>query len=224
MKSHPNAFPLGTGVGLHLQQVYIVNHDTVANSIPRRMLAEVQIQTREFLAPSELLQALPLPSPACVLIDFIQPEMTGLQLMQTLRRADVFQPCVFTSTRVDPDLIASAMNRGAFGFVKKPYHQMDFLEVVQNALRRDFSVHKLIEVALAYRTRRDTLSSRERQILDLLEQGHPASKVGAHLRISPRTVENHRAQILQKLNLANTTQLIRQVAVLDTLRASGTLD
>ena len=78
--------------------------------------------------------------------------------------------------------------------------------------------------ALGVTTSTDTLSSRERQILDMLEQGHPASKVGAHLRISPRTVENHRAQILQKLNLGNTTQLIRQVAVLDSLRASGILD
>ena len=224
MNTPSNTYPLGTGVGLHLQQVYIVNHDTVANSIPRRMLAEVQIQSREFLAPSELLQALPLPSPACFLIDFIQPEMNGLQLMQMLRRANSFQPCVFTSTRIEPDLIVSAMNRGAFGFVKKPYQQIDFLEVVQNALRRDFSVHNLIEVALDYRTRRDSLSSRERQILDLLEQGYPASRVGAHLRISPRTVENHRAQILQKLNLGNTTQMIRNVAMLDVLRASGVLD
>jgi FixJ family two-component response regulator len=224
MKNPSNTLPLGIGRGLHLQQVYIVNHDTVANSIPRRMLAEVQIQTREFLAPSELLRALPLPSPACFLIDFVQPEMNGLQLMQILRRANAFQPCVFTSTRIEPALIVNAMNRGAFGFVKKPYLQIEFLEVVQNALRRDFSSHALIEGALAYRNRRDTLSSRERQILDMLEQGHPASKVGAHLRISPRTVENHRAQILQKLNLGNTTQLIRQVAVLDSLRASGILD
>lgn len=224
MKIYPNTPSGNLRVGLHLQQVYIVNHDTVANSIPRRMLDDVMIQSREFLAPSELLQALPLPSPACFLIDFIQPEMTGLQLMQMLRRANAFQPCVFTSTRIEPELIVSAMNRGAFGFVKKPFNQIEFLEVVQNALRRDFSVHALIENALAYRTRRDTLSSRERQILDMLEQGYPASKVGAHLRISPRTVENHRAQILQKLNLGNTTQLIRQVAVLDALRASGLLD
>jgi DNA-binding NarL/FixJ family response regulator len=101
---------------------------------------------------------------------------------------------------------------------------MEFLEVIQNALRRDFSIHKLIQIALEYRNRRDKLSSRERQILDLLEQGHPASKVGNHLRISPRTVENHRAQILQKLNLGSMTQLIRQVAVLDTLRAGGIVD
>lgn len=224
MNNHLPSLPLGMGRGLHLQQVYIVNHDTVANSIPRRMLAEVQIQTQEFLAPSELLQALPLPSPACFLIDFVQPEMNGLQLMQILRRANAFQPCVFTSARIEPTLIVSAMNRGAFGFVKKPFNQIEFLEVVQNALRRDSSVHALIETALAYRTRRETLSRRERQILALLEQGQPASKVGAHLRISPRTVENHRMNILQKLNLGNTTQLIRQVAVLDVLRAGGILD
>jgi DNA-binding NarL/FixJ family response regulator len=72
--------------------------------------------------------------------------------------------------------------------------------------------------------RRDELSSRERQILDFLEQGHAASKIGTHLRISPRTVENHRAHILQKLKLSSATQLIRQVAVLDVLRASGVLD
>mgnify|MGYP002776449682 CR=1 FL=1 len=68
------------------------------------------------------------------------------------------------------------------------------------------------------------LSSPRSMILDLLEQGYPASRVGAHLRISPRTVENHRAQILQKLNLGNTTQMIRNVAMLDVLRASGVLD
>lgn len=207
-----------------LQQVYLVNRDPVANSITRRMLADVEIQTREFLTPGDLLQALPLPSPACFLIDFLLPEMNGMQLMQLLRRADVYQPCVFTSTRVEPDLIVAAMNRGAFGFVKKPFQQMELLDVVQRALTRDHAMHALVAGVLTYRERRAALSARERQILEFLELGHSAAEVGAALRISPRTVENHRAQILQKLDLPNTSQLIRRVATLNVLRASGVMD
>ena len=214
----------GLGGSTHLQQVYIVNRDTVANSVPRRMLADVEIQSREFLTPSDLLQALPLPSPACFLIDLILPQVDGLQLMQMLRRADAHQPCIFTSIRIDPELVISAMNRGAFGFVKKPFQQMEVLEVVQRALNRDHSVHKLMTQAKTYRDRRDTLSSRERHILEFLERGLSASEVGNHLRISHRTVENHRAQILRKLDLASSTQLIRQVTLLDALRVSGLLD
>jgi FixJ family two-component response regulator len=210
--------------GTRLQQVYIVNRDPVSNSITRRMLADVEIQSREFLVPGELLQALPLASPACFLIDFILPEMNGLQLMRMLRRADAHQPCVITSTRIDPEQVVSAMNQGAFGFLKKPFQQIELLDMVQRALNRDHAVHKYIDLALSYRNRRNTLSSRERHILEFLERGQPASEVGNLLRISHRTVENHRAQILRKLELVNSNQLTRLVALLDVLRASGLLE
>lgn len=214
----------GPAGSTRLQQVFIVNRDTVANSITRRMLADVEIQSREFLTPSDVLHALPLPSPSCFLIDFLLPEMNGLQLMQLLRRADAHQPCVFTSTRFDPDLVVLAMNRGALGFVKKPFQQIELLEVVQRALNRDHAVHNFIAAAMSYRDKRAALSPRERQILELLELGQPASDVGQFLRISPRTVENHRAQILQKLDVPNSIQLMRRVTMLNVLRASGLLD
>ena len=205
------------------KQVFIVSRDPVAGLITHRMLAEAELQTRQFQTPRDLLQALPLPSPGCYLIDFILPDMTGLQLMRILREADSYLPCIFTSTRADPDLIASAMTSGAFGFMKKPYQQIELLEMVQRALSRNQAMCGMISTVLRYRELRLALSSRELQVVENLELGYSAIDVGKTLNISPRTVENQRVQILKKLELRNSTELIKQAAILNTLRACGVL-
>jgi two-component system response regulator DctR len=205
-------------------KVYTVNPDPVSGSVTARILASVQIPCHNFLSPFDLLNELPLPSSACFIFDFALPEMNGLQLMDRLRRMDCLHPVIFAAARTDPDLIVTAMNRGAFGFLKRPFNSMEIVDMVQRALILDRALLPYVRSALDYRKRRHSLSKREQTILGLLELGKSAREVGGELNLSVRTVENHRARIFQKLNIRQAAQLIERVTCLNLLRANGTLD
>lgn len=205
-------------------KVYTVNPDPVSSSVAVSTLSTVQIPCHNFLSPLDLLNELPLPSSACFIFDFVLPEMNGLQLMDRLRRSDCFHPVIFAAARSDPELIVTAMNRGAFGFLKRPFNSMDLVDMVQRALIMDRSLLPYIRTALDYRKRRQTLSRRELTIIGLLERGKSAREVADELNLSVRTVENHRARIFQKLNIRQGAQLIERVTSLNLLRANGTLD
>lgn len=210
--------------GYSSPRVYTVNPDLVSSSVTARILASVQIPCHNFLSPMDLLNELPLPSSACFIFDFALPEMNGLQLMERLRRSDCFHPVIFAAARSDPELIITAMNRGAYGFLKRPLNNLEIIDMVQRALILDRSLSPYIRSALDYRKRRLSLSKRELIILGLLELGKSAREVGGELNLSVRTVENHRARIYQKLNIRLGVQLAERVTSLNLLRANGTLD
>ncbi|MGM0594064.1 MAG: response regulator transcription factor [Pseudomonadota bacterium] len=205
-------------------QVYTVNPDPVGSSVTARSLASAQIRCQNFTSPAELLKALPLASAACLMFDFVLPEMSGLQLLERLRRRGCFHPVVFTSTRIDPEVVVTAMNRGAFGFIKRPFNSVEIVDTVQRALILDQSLSPYIRSALDYRQRRERLSKREHTVLALLELGRTAREIGGELNLSVRTVENHRARIFQKLNIRQSAQLMQRVTSLNLLRAQGTID
>lgn len=211
-------------IGQFVSRVYTVNPDPVSSSVVARTLATVQLHCHNFLSPLELLNGLPLGPSACFIFDFSLPEVNGLQLMDKLRRKDCFHPVIFSAARSDPELIVTAMNRGAFGFLKRPFNSIDIIDMVQRALILDRSLSPYVRIALDYRTRRHSLSKRELTILGLLERGKSAREVGGELNLSVRTVENHRARIFQKLNIRQSSQLIERVTSLNLLRANGTLD
>ncbi len=207
-----------------VQQLYLVNADQIGSSVTERMLASARITTHVFDSPLQLLRRLPLPAPACLLIDFLLPDMNGLQLLERLRRSDCLHPVIIASTRNEPEWVIAAMNRGAFGVLKRPYQALELIDMVQRAFNQDQAIYPYIAEAMAYRRRREQLSRRESDILSFLELGLTARAIGEKLGLSFRTVENHRGRIFAKLNIATGVQLVRCVTILNVLRAQGTLD
>ncbi len=207
-----------------LSQVYTVNPDPVSSSVMVRTLSTVQIHCQNFLSPTEMLRDVPSGQGICFVFDAALPEMPGLQLMEKLRRRDCFHPVIFTSARSDPELITNVMNRGAFGFIKRPFRSMEVIDMVQRALMQDQALSSYINAALDYRQRRYALSRRELTILGLLELGKSAREVGGELNLSVRTVENHRARIFQKLQISQGAQMIQRATSLNLLRAQGIIE
>lgn len=224
LTNHDFIYNDGVPIGSHMHQVHVVSHDRVANTVTRQILSSAQIPSFEYGSPSQLIQALPLNSPACFLVDFMLPEMNGLQLMDKLRRSNHFHPCIFLSSRIEPELIVLAMNKGAFGFVKKPFKPIELVDVVQRALNLDQSLSPHIEDAIEYRECRQNLTKKEQLILSLLEIGKTARNIGMELNLSYRTVENHRARIFKKLEINQGSQLIKKVTTLNLLRAQGIIE
>ncbi|MBF0219112.1 MAG: response regulator transcription factor [Gammaproteobacteria bacterium] len=201
--------------------VHIVNQDQVASSLISHLLGSVKIQSKHYQSPLSLLLATPLSSPSCLLLDILLPEMSGLILMQRLRERGVTQPCIFLSSRSEPGVIIQMLNQGAYGFVKKPYQQLELLEIVQRALAFDQKLGRIALAAVNFRQAQSELNSREQQILELLIEGASAAVIGKQIGLSPRTVESLRATIMQKLQVNSLAQLYRYAAYLDTLQATG---
>lgn len=211
--------PKGSG----LQQLYIVSSDVVGTLVTERMLSSISVNVVRIKSPRELLDLLPIPALACFLIDFLLPEINGVQLMEKLRLNNCFHPCLFSAARIDPDMLMMAVNRGAYGFLRRPYQAIELTDMVHRALAHDQTLYPFIEEALDYQSDRDQLSRRERQILRLLEFGKTARNVADELKLSVRTVENHRVRIFAKLHIKRGSQLIYRATLLELFRAQGTI-
>jgi two-component system, LuxR family, response regulator FixJ len=193
--------------------VYIVHQDMVVTSLTVPILKRVGINSLAFQSPGELLQTLPLLSPGCLLVDFMLPEMGGIQLMAELRRRNSFHPIIFMSSRVEPALIVQAMNQGGFGFVKRPFQHVELLDMVQRALAKSKLQYAAIDTGLAYRLRHASLTGREHEVLRLFLRGFTARQAGERLGISHRTVEHNRVKIFEKLEVSNMSELSRLATV-----------
>lgn len=204
--------------------VYIVNQDLVANSLTKQLLASVNIASVVFTLPSDLLKVINFGSPSCFLLSFVLPEMSGMDLMLTLRRQGVLSPCIFTSPQIDHELIIKAMHTGSFGFIKRPFQQNDFIEFIQKSLAYDKKVNKYARIGVTYKINFDNLSIREKEILAFILDDLSAMKIGEKLNISHRTVENHRNNIFIKFDISKTSELIRMATIYETVRHTGLID
>lgn len=148
-------------------------------------------------------------APGCLILDVRMPGMDGLQLMDELSRRGVAMPVVVVTGHGDVALAVRAMRAGAVDFLEKPYTEERLLEAVQSALAMGGeAAQRRAEVARAG-AQVAGLSPREREVLGCLVQGMANKVVAHHLGISPRTVEVHRANLMEKLGAKSLPDLVR---------------
>lgn len=135
--------------------------------------------------------------------------MSGLDLQEHLLTIESSLPLIFVTGHGDVQMAVRAMRRGAFDFLLKPFHDQELLDRIHHALKLDS--HRRDEQALLHdiQSRLDQLSPRERQVLDLVVQGHANKVVASKLDLSQRTVELHRAKVMEKMQVASLAQLVR---------------
>lgn len=204
--------------------VYIVNTDPIANSLTKQLLATINIFSQDFQSPVELLSNINFSTPSCFLISFLLPEITGIELMLKLRKQGVLNPCIFTSTKIEPELIVKTMHVGGYGFIKKPFEQMDFIELIQKALEYDKKINRYTLIGLDYINNFAKLTMREKAVLELILRDLSAMKIGKKLAISHRTVENHRNKIFSKFGLTKISEMIRVATIYETVSNTGLID
>ena len=164
---------------------------------------------REFLAAYQ-------PQPAgCLICDIVMPGMTGLELQTELNRIGSTLPVIFISAHSDIPTAVTAMQRGAFDFLVKPFSNEDLLERVEAALgRAELLRHERLELD-KLRARRESLTSRERDILDRMAQGSSNKVMSHELSLSVRTVELHRARVMEKMGARSIAELVRMVLAIE---------
>jgi len=151
--------------------------------------------------------------PACVLLDVLMPGKSGLDVLRELNARGSAAPVIMISGSADIPTAVDAIRHGALDFIEKPFEPLDVLQRVRNALaaseaRADATLRsgRAGEIPGA-----DALTPREREVLILVAGGQSNKEAGRRLGISPRTIEVHRARIMEKLGAKNAADLVRIV-------------
>jgi two-component system, LuxR family, response regulator FixJ len=190
------------------QTVYVVDDDDAVRGSLEALLLAKGYAVKTFGSAEEFLAAYTAGTPGCALFDLRMPGMDGLALLEQLRGKGATLPVVMVTGHGDVPLAVRAMKAGASDFVEKPYTSEIILDVVVRALNSSKTGFADIDTA-AVSSRAAALTPRERDVLEQLVIGHPNKIIAFELKISPRTVEIHRANLMKKMHADSLSHLVR---------------
>lgn len=184
--------------------VVVEDDDDVAESLEALLESYGYIAFR--FASAEAFLAAPEPAADCLLIDMRLPGLTGLELLETLRTRGSTTPVIFVTGHGDIDLAVRSLRTGARDFIEKPYDDVDLIARIEAAMREasDADPERVIHLR-----RFEGLTPREREVMIAVVAGHPNKVVAHRLGLSPKTVEVHRARVMEKTGAANLSHLVR---------------
>lgn len=191
--------------------VHVVDDDPAVRDSLRWLIEGEGLLVQAHASAEDFLGALVPEQPGCALVDLRMPGMSGLELQQALARRGVGLPLVFISAHGEVPLAVTAMRRGAVDFVEKPFDNGALLDTVRRALGADVLRRVGDEERAAMRARLATLSPREREVLEAVVAGRANKRIAAALGISIKTVEVHRARVMDKMGASSIAELVRLV-------------
>lgn len=159
--------------------------------------------------PSQFLEKLDHTTPGTLVLDVRLPEMSGLELQRHLNRIGSILPVILITHHADIPMVVEAMREGAFDFLEKPVRHQDLLERVSAAIKKDASNRESIRRHADICARFQTLSNREREVLQLVVDGRANKVIALDLGLSERTVEVHRGNIMDKMGAQSLAHLVR---------------
>jgi len=191
------------------QVVYIVDDDPDVRESMVILMESVGQAFKEYESAHAFLQDYHGGMRGCLVADIRMPRMSGLELQEKLIDAGSLLPIIFITGHGDISLAVKAMRRGALDFIRKPFHEQNLLDRINEALDIEDGKRKAQMDKQQLVERFDSLSQRELEVLELVAQGKMSKVVADDLGISERTVEAHRSHIMHKLGIHTVAQLIR---------------
>jgi len=195
--------------------VFIVDDDEAVRDSLAVMLETRGFSVRQFASGESFLQALDLDWRGCLLLDIKMPAMDGRALQGELAKRGCRLPVVFITGHGDVPLAVEAMKAGAADFIEKPLDPEVVLESVRRQLQATGRDHEAADPELA--SRHEQLTPREREVMLLVVRGLQNKQVARELGISPRTVELHRARVMEKMQARSLPALTRMALALGRL-------
>jgi RNA polymerase sigma factor (sigma-70 family) len=189
--------------------VFLVDDDPGVRDSLTLLLSLKGLRTQPFATAESFIETYRPDWSGCVLTDLRMPGMTGLELQAALRERQMEVPVVVLTAHGDVATARAALKNGAFDFLEKPVDDGMLLDVLRNALRADRERRMATTARSTTDQRLERLTEREREILALIAAGHQNRDIAAQLGISPRTVEVHKARIMEKLECRTLAELIR---------------
>lgn len=200
-------------------QVYVVEDDDAVRDSLQLMLESVGNQVMAFASADDFLAAYSQEMAGCIVLDIRMPGMNGMELQRKLNALNSILPIIFVTGHGDVPMAVEAMQQGAVDFVQKPYREQELLEKINQAMTLDEENRSSLQQRQLILENLNTLTPREHGVLQLMVEGKANKVIAFELNISQRTVEIHRARVMEKLNANSLAHLVRMyMAVEPTLQ------
>jgi len=191
--------------------VFVVDDEADVRDALEMLIASMGLAVQTFESAGAFFDAVPPHRPGCLILDVRLPGMSGLAAQQELQRRGIGLPVVFISGHGDIPMAVRAVQAGALDFLEKPFSDQALLDCIERALAEDRERRARAARRAGMESAMETLTPREREVLDKLVEGKVNKIIARELDVSTRTVEIHRARVLQKMGVRNASQLVRRV-------------
>ncbi|MCW5890322.1 MAG: response regulator transcription factor [bacterium] len=188
--------------------VWVVDDDAALRNALRFLVESIGLPVRTCGTSEELLDAYDPALPGCMVVDVRMPGMNGLELQQELARRGPHVPLIFLTAHGEVALAVRAVKSGAFDFVEKPFSNQALLDRIREAVATDQRTRALAARQATARAHLAQLSPREREVLDRVALGRSNKAIASELGVATRTVEFHRARIMQKMEADSLAGLL----------------
>ena len=192
-----------------VETVIVVDADDAVRASLRLLLKSVGLEVQTYASASEFLSSYNAQQPGCLVLDVRMPGLSGMELQEQLNLQGAIIPVIFVTGHGDVPMAVEAMQHGAFDFLQKPFRDQELLDRIQRALVRDRENRVQLLQKDQIRTRLGSLTPREREVLQLMTRGRPNKLMAADLGLSQRTIEIHRARVMEKMHASSLAQLVR---------------
>jgi FixJ family two-component response regulator len=203
--------------------VRIVDDDPSMRRALTNLFQSVGLKVEAFGSAAEVMDAKPPAVPSCLVLDIRLPGSSGLDLQADLAKANIHTPVIFITGHGDIPMTVRAMKSGAVDFLTKPVRDQDMLDAVQAALERDRKRRDAEKSVSGVRSRFESLSTRQRDVLSLVASGLMNKQVAAELGLAEITVKIYRGQIMRKMGARSLADLVRMTDALGIPRTRGNL-
>ncbi len=195
-------------------KVYIIDDDEAVRDSLSWLMKSASIETQSFASAGAFLEACNEKLNGCLLLDIRMPGMNGLELQTELNLRGCHMPIIMISGHADVPMAVRALKAGAFDFIEKPFNDDVLLAMVQRALKQESEMRTRLAKNDALKIRMESLTPRELEVLDQVVAGASNKQIGNELGVSQKTVEAHRARVMEKLEAESLSHLVRMVVSL----------
>lgn len=202
------------------QTVFVLDDDDAVRDALAVLFESYGLPVKTYASGESFLRELRADLSGCVVLDIRMPGLSGLELQQLLLAKDIPLPVIIVTGHGDLPMAVKAMKAGAVDFIEKPFDDEVLLESVRLALSRGGRMRANAALAESSKQGIDRLTAREREVLEKVALGHPNKVIAYDLGISPRTVEIHRARVIEKLQAQNLSHLVRIAIAAGIIHAS----
>jgi FixJ family two-component response regulator len=191
--------------------VFVVDDDEAVRTSLRLLLKSVGLPVETLASAQEFLDQFDPHRAGCLVLDIRMPGMSGLELQQQLNDRHSIMPIVFITGHGDVPMAVEAMQAGAVDFIQKPFRDQDLIDRINRALEKDRDMRSALRERDEIRRRMSQLTPREREVLELVTRGKANKVIAGDLNVSQRTVEIHRARVMEKMGANSLAHLVRMV-------------
>lgn len=195
------------------QLVYIVDDDEALRDSLIWLLESTGLKSLAFDSAENFLAAYNPRMNGCLVLDIRMPGMSGLELHEKLLSMHSTLPIIFITGHGDVPMAVSALKKGAIDFIEKPFNDQEMVKLIRTALAEDLKRHDARRQEAEAQRRIEGLTPREREVLDLIVAGRLNKQIADDLGISIKTVEVHRARVMEKMGVNSLAELVQHVMI-----------